>query len=181
MKSDTLHRLALLLFAIAATAAIGYTLIGSHAPGEVKVQRPLPAERIWIEISGEVVNPGKYKVNKHARICDVIYAAGGVTARADTGALELDAIVSEGTVIKVPAVNEESNYDVIPRININTADADSLMLIPGIGEKLADRIIDYRRENGKFAAAEDLMKVDGIGETSFQKIKEYIITEELPK
>ncbi len=181
MNFEKIQRLALLLFATAAVATVGFTFMRNSSPGEVTVQRPIPAERVWIEVSGEVVNPGKYKVNKDARICDAIYAAGGVTQRADIGALKLNAIVMEGTEIAVPAVNEPSNYDAIPKININTADADSLKLIPGIGDKLAARIIDYRKENGPFASVDDLVKVDGIGENTIKKFKEYIITEELPK
>ena len=67
------------------------------------------------------------------------------------------------------------------KVNINTADVVELCLIPGIGEKLADRIIAYRRANNGFKKAEDITNVEGIGRKSFDKIKDFIITEETQK
>ena len=59
-------------------------------------------------------------------------------------------------------------------ININTATAEELMTLPGIGKGIAGKIIDYRAENGKFTAIEDIMKVSGIKDKLFSKIKEHI-------
>ncbi len=60
------------------------------------------------------------------------------------------------------------------KININTATAEDLTLLPGIGETLAKRIIEYRTQIGHFAQLEDLMNVSGIGKTRFQQICDYI-------
>jgi comEA protein len=59
-------------------------------------------------------------------------------------------------------------------ININTAGVDQLVVLPRIGEKIAQRIIDYRQKNGKFKKPADIMKVKGIGEKTFEKFKEMI-------
>ncbi|MHC1736998.1 MAG: ComEA family DNA-binding protein [Ignavibacteriaceae bacterium] len=61
------------------------------------------------------------------------------------------------------------------KVNINTAGKNELMKLPGIGEKTADKIIDFRKQNGKFSRAEELMDVKGIGIKKFEKIKELII------
>ena len=60
------------------------------------------------------------------------------------------------------------------KININTARADQLQMLPGIGAKLAQRILDYRREKGAFKALDDLEAVDGLTKKRFEKIKELI-------
>ena len=60
------------------------------------------------------------------------------------------------------------------RLNINTATAEELATLPGIGEKLAQRIVDYREKNGSFSTVEELSNVSGIGEKRLDAIREYI-------
>ena len=60
------------------------------------------------------------------------------------------------------------------KININTANLEELQTLPRIGEKVAQRIIDYRKEHGPFKKIEELMKVQGIGEKTFKLIKDKI-------
>ena len=62
------------------------------------------------------------------------------------------------------------------KININTADLQTLMTLPGIGETYAQRIIDYRTANGPFEKIEDIMNVTGIGEKRYNAIKDSITT-----
>jgi comEA protein len=59
-------------------------------------------------------------------------------------------------------------------ININTASVQQLSTLPRIGDKIARRIVDFRKKNGKFKRVEDLMKVSGVGEKVFIKLKERI-------
>jgi competence protein ComEA len=62
-------------------------------------------------------------------------------------------------------------------VNINTADAKQLNMLPGIGKKKAETIIAYRDKNGDFTSVDTLVKVDGIGKKTLSKIKEYIALE----
>ena len=59
-------------------------------------------------------------------------------------------------------------------VNLNTATAEQLATIPGVGPKMAERIIDYRQKSGGFKKIEDLMNVSGVGEKSFLKMKPLI-------
>ena len=68
-----------------------------------------------------------------------------------------------------PAGNEPAGV-----VNINTASAQELSLLPRVGAKVAQRIVDYRTEHGKFAKASDLMQVKGIGDKSFQNLSAYL-------
>ncbi|HEX5719765.1 MAG TPA: helix-hairpin-helix domain-containing protein [Thermoanaerobaculia bacterium] len=59
-------------------------------------------------------------------------------------------------------------------VNVNTADASQLALLPRVGPSVAQKIIDFRKENGPFKSAEDLMLVQGIGEKTYQLLKPYV-------
>ncbi|CAB1058525.1 Transcription accessory protein (S1 RNA-binding domain) [Olavius sp. associated proteobacterium Delta 1] len=63
------------------------------------------------------------------------------------------------------------------KININTASADELTQLHGVGPKYAAKIVAYRDQNGPFASPEDIMKVSGIGQKTFEKNKELITVE----
>lgn len=68
----------------------------------------------------------------------------------------------------------QDNNSKSAKININTAGADNLRKLPRIGEKMSQRIIEYREQNGKFKRIQDIMKVKGIGEKTFEGFKDKI-------
>lgn len=76
----------------------------------------------------------------------------------------------------LPAANSRAEENI--KININTATLLQLIQLPGIGEKTADAILAYRKENGGFQKVEELLEVDGIGEKKFRQIEEFITVEE---
>lgn len=75
----------------------------------------------------------------------------------------------------VPAIAEEVQHLENQIIDINTATRDQLITLDGIGETYADRIIEYRKQNGPFQTPEDITKVKGIGEKTFESIKDRIV------
>ena len=101
-------------------------------------------------------------------ICGICYSHSFYSGRLEMGRkIDVDEIgIMENTVV--------SASDVIGKININTAEAEELMLLPSVGEGRAEDIIEYREENGDFSRIEDIMQVSGIGEKTFEEIKEQI-------
>ena len=91
---------------------------------------------------------------------------------------EKDAFVME-TVATEDYIPYESDTKEVAdgKININSADTEQLVKLKGIGEKMSERIIKYRQENGPFMSIEEIMKVSGISEKKFEDIKEYISVE----
>ena len=141
-------------------------------------------EKIIVHVAGEVVNPGVISLKEGSRVIDAINEAGGATANADLSKINLAYVLSDAEKIYIPSMNEKDDVDVFGTsdyegkqkimVNINTANESELQKVPGIGQTIASRIVEYRKKNGKFKTAEDIQNVSGIGTSKFGKIKEYI-------
>lgn len=145
----------------------------------------------YVDVKGEVKNPGVYKIEKGKRVFDAIKLAGGVLKDGDTSLINLSMKVIDEMVIYVRNKKEvDLCNDIIlndaeissdssdkvesKKININTADKTTLLSIPSIGSVKAEAIIEYRNKNGNFKKIEDIKNVSGIGDAVFQEIKDYI-------
>lgn len=149
-------------------------------------------EEIVIHIAGEVKNPGIVRIKEGARIADVIEKAGGLTKEANITNINLAYIIEDGQKITIPSNQEETkenisnesggvsenisqtNTNTKTKININKADKEELQTLQGIGESTAQKIIEYRKQNGEFKQIEDLKNVPGIGDSKFEGIKDSI-------
>ncbi len=155
---------------------------------------------IVVYVCGAVASPGVYELPAGSRVNDAVALAGGLTDDADKEHVNLAAALSDGKRLYMPAAEDylNDNSDPFPKdpdacfdnenpaldydsgdsdsglININTASAEELKSIPGIGESIASKIIDYRESNGGFGSIEDIMKVPGIKDKLFSRIASYI-------
>lgn len=138
-----------------------------------------------VYICGAVLYPGVYYMEAGSIKQDVLDAAGGFTEDAVTWYVNLAEEITKGEKIYVP-YEEELELGITPLadndtstsesslVNINTADKQKLMTLPGIGESKANSIIAYREQNGAFSCTEDICRVDGIKEGLYNKIKDLI-------
>jgi competence protein ComEA len=144
---------------------------------------------VTIDIAGEVIKPGVYKLKADARVNDALIMAGGLGAKADRDWVEKNLNQAEklvdGQKIYIPKLGENisttSTNQVLGQsssgskiIKINTATAEQLDQLTGIGPAIAQRIIDYRTKNGGFKNVDELKLVSGIGDKLFEKIKDEI-------
>jgi len=143
---------------------------------------PSPELVVLVDVAGWVRRPGVYEFTEGARVIDAIDAAGGARSGAVLEALNLAAPLTDGTQILVPREGQEG---VAPApvtggavagglVNVNSAIATELEVLPGIGEVIAQRIIDYRTENGPFATVDELLDVSGIGDAILESIRELV-------
>lgn len=135
---------------------------------------------ICVYVTGQVVNPGVFSLPAGSRIYEAVDAAGGTTAQADASAVNLARTLNDEEMVYVPAVGEQSvptqsvggaasSQGAGALVNVNTAGVEELKTLNGIGDVLAQAIVDERERNGAFASVEDLTRVSGIGEKTLAR------------
>ena len=158
---------------------------GDVAKSDFKETQPAEEEgigsAIYVDIGGAVKNPGLYELEKGARVKDGITAAGGIVGNADTSQINLAKKLNDEEKLYIPKVGEQapvvatggpSPAQTGP-VSIQNGSKEDLMRLPGIGEKTADKIIEYRTAH-PFTAVEDLKEVPGIGDKTFESLKNNI-------
>lgn len=133
---------------------------------------------LYVHVLGAVERPGLYVLDLDSRLVDAVAAAGGTTDDADLAAVNLARILADGEQVVVPtlgASTDETGAAAPPgddRVDLNTADQAALETLPRIGPALAERIIAWREENGRFQSVDDLLAVPGIGEKLLAGIRD---------
>lgn len=174
------------ILALAVTVGIGI-LRGASAPVESVTiddaggaDAAVPAA-VYVYVTGAVQVPGLYVLASDARVVDALAAAGGFAEGADESAVNLARPLSDGEQLTVPLAGEAgvagdggAGAAGDSRIDLNAADAAALDTLPRIGPALAERIIAWRDENGRFTSVEDLLAVPGIGEKMLASLRDLV-------
>lgn len=138
---------------------------------------------VVVHVVGQVAEPGLVRLPSGARLSDAVAAAGGATPEADLAAVNLARVVTDGEQVVVPAPGE-----VVPEataaggpataaptlVDLNTADAAALDGLPGVGPVLAERIVQWRADHGRFTTVEELTEVRGIGPALLADLRDLV-------
>ena len=145
-------------------------------------------EKIFVDVQGEVANPGVFEVDRDVRVGYLIDLAGGLTEYANMRGLNQAARIYDEMVIFVPHVDDVSeiaigigdsneNIDTTDEpglISLSTASTLELQSLPGIGPTLSANIIAHREANGTFSTIDELINVAGIGAGIVENIREFV-------
>jgi competence protein ComEA len=179
-----------LVAAVAAVYAIFQALDERSAP-PIVIEDAAANLPIVVEVRGEVEAPGVVVLSPGARLVDAVAAAGGLSRDADLSTVNLARRLRDGELVVIlalpasgstPVLQAEGVDNVVPtdgpqsRININTASAEELEALPGIGEVIAARIIAYREQNGPYRTVDDMIHVQGLSDRTIDDIRDLVTT-----
>ena len=160
-------------------------------PGSAGPEAPPPAtppQTVTVHVAGQVANPGVYAVPAGGRVADAVVAAGGTSPEADVEQLNLAARVADGERVFVPKEGEQPP-PVAPSggapaagaggkagpatgpVDLNTATADQLEALPGVGPATSKAILAYRSSHGRFRSVTELLEVPGIGPAKLEALR----------
>ena len=135
-----------------------------------------------VYVTGAVRKPGVYQLPDGKRIIDAIEKAGGVTPKADAVTVNLAALLIDGEQILVPeafspgagAAPTGAGPAASGLVHLNSADVTALDALPGVGPATAQRIVDWRDQNGGFRTVDDLEQVPGIGPAKLDALRDLV-------
>jgi competence protein ComEA len=143
----------------------GWALISMFLPPDdtivIEVVPRPDSGQIRVQVEGAVSQPGVYLLAPGSSHADAVAAAGGYTDDTVETTLDGDRVLADGDVVNVSAGADQAGSGLV---DVNTANADELDQLPGVGPAIAGRIIAYRDEHGPFRAIEELAGVSGISD-----------------
>lgn len=164
--------------------------VREEPPDTTESEKKESGKNVVVYVCGAVQEPGIYTLAADSRLYEAIAMAGGFSPEADPAYHNLARTLTDGERVYILSVEEtkalsvelkvsgeegaEQSFAVNGVLNINTATAEQLMELPGIGEAKAAAILAYRAKIGQFSDIEEIMNVSGIGEAMFEKIKDKI-------
>lgn len=166
--------------ALAAAFFLSEPSTGSHktvlsAPRSSGPANELPKTGIWVHIVGAIQHAGVYSMPNGSRVFELVALAGGYAPNADQSSVNLARNLTDGEQITVQtkgaSLDQPSTNTLI---SLNSASEATLETLPGVGPKLAARMIDWRTANSGFKKIEDLRQVGGIGDKLYAAIKDLV-------
>jgi len=144
------------------------------------------SSRLLVDVSGAVHRPGVYKLPAGSRVNDALIEAGGATGKADLTLVNRAATLTDGQQVLVPEKVSAASAAAAPSgsaataakaapIHLNSATAEQLDELPGVGPATAARIIDYRTANGPFKTVDELDSVSGIGPAKLAELRDLVV------
>jgi competence protein ComEA len=141
--------------------------------------------RVVVDVSGAVRKPGVYRLSAGSRVEDALRRAGGATHRADLGQVNRAAKLEDGRQILVPvrvaggqaataAAGAAPGATPSAPLNLNTATAEQLDTLDGVGPATAQKILDYRKAHNGFGSVDELDQVPGIGPKRLAALREHL-------
>lgn len=138
--------------------------------------------RVTVHVTGAVARPGVYELAAGSRVQAAVDLAGGATPDGDPDAINLAAVVADGARVYVPIVGEAAPASAGGEpaqqgpVDVNSASAELLDDLPGVGPATAAAIVTERERNGPFASVDDLDRVPGIGPVKLEGLRELVTT-----
>lgn len=158
-------------FALAPPAAPGY-----RAPAAAAALPAIPPPAgLLVHVSGAVLRPGLYRLQRGDRVYAAIAAAGGLAPGADTARIpNLAGRLRDGEQVKVPYLKGAAGGTGAPKIPVNSATAEELAAVPGFTPELAQAVVDYRDQYGPLTRLSELISVLGMSRSDYALAKKVL-------